>query len=290
MLNNMLFANFEEIEHQKILEVSKEMIAILSEKLKYKNREDSFLLFPTDTEATILVINSYNEKYIDFKNERNNLKKNLSFKELSTFYLNIFKEKIDIKFTSMMQYHSRAAYEHYMLYHLKKDLIENKIDIKNSMRLLDEIKELLLLDTQATYRFMRDQNIFYAKNIKKYIDIQIKNSKDSLVFNKNTYPKFLFYLNRGEELIIQGIKSNDFQPFDEFINNDLHISDEEIEKIKKGLYDSDSLTDIWVKSKVYMKYLITEDDCSKIMRYNIETEKILLNIQKEISLKISEEE
>ena len=49
MLNNMLFANSEEREHQEILQISKEIIDRLSERLKYKNREDLFLLFTTDT-------------------------------------------------------------------------------------------------------------------------------------------------------------------------------------------------------------------------------------------------
>ena len=254
ILTTILFASEEEIEHKELVKISNEIIANYSEVLKYKSKGVGFLLSPIDYNTTVLILTSYDEKYKKFKNEKKNLKDNISVKRLSTFYIDALEQNIDIEFTDMSQYYSRLGYEEYILYHLKKDLDENNIAAKDRKELLLHLEKLLLLDTFAVYSLTIAQNNFYARNMKKFINLMMNNPTNNIIFDDDSYKKFLFYLDKTMELLFEHIEDDEFDSFKKSIKEEMAFIRKSV--LNKNISKSASI-DYWIRAQVAMRYYVT---------------------------------
>ena len=255
ILTTILFANEEEIEHEKSLKISNEMLADYSEVLKYKSKGVKFLLSPIDYKTTVLVLTSYNEKYKKFENEKKSLKDNISVKELSTFYIDALEQNIGVEFTDISQYTSRLSYEEYILYHLKKDLDEHNIAAKDRKKLLLHLEKLLLLDTSLVYTLAIAQNNFYAGNIKKLIDLMMNEPTNNITFDDDSYKKFLFYLDKTMILLFDHLEDDEFEFFKESLKEELAFIRKSVSN--KNVLANSTYTDYWIRSQVAMRYYVT---------------------------------
>ena len=219
----------------------------------------------TDINASMYLIKEYTKKIEEFKKQRAHLGK-IDNEQLIDFYMSSLSVKYNIKFMSAMALYSRLIYENRVLHGLKEDFKTSSLSVEEKEELLKSIKNLVMLNNQPLYELIEDRNKFYAKNMKKYIDMDMRTSTDSFVFNKKSYPKFLFYLNKGEELLIQGIKQNNFKVFNEFINNELEPSAEENRIIEKGSFDNAFAINYWIRFQVYVRYIAADTTHSNLMR------------------------
>ena len=255
ILTTILFASEEEIEHKKFVKALNEALAHYSEVLKSKKSKGvGFLLSPIDYNTTVLILTSYDEKYKKFKNEKKNLKDNISVKRLSTFYIDALEQNIDIEFTDISQYYSRLGYEEYILYHLKKDLDENNIAVKDREELLLHLEKLLLLDTFAVYSLTIAQNNFYARNMKKFINLMMNNPTNNIIFDDDSYKKFLFYLDKTMELLFEHIEDDEFDSFKKSIQEEMAFIRKSV--LNKNIAKSASI-DYWIRAQVAMRYYVT---------------------------------
>ena len=266
-----LVADVLEEKNQKVLNTSD---GVINEFLKVFNEEkqkSKFLLLSTDMNLTTFVMMEYYKKHERFTNLKNNLKK-IDNKQLIDFYITSLKINRNVKFIDPIELLVRLGYEERVLNSLKEDLIKYNLPAKVKQQLLESIKNLLILTNEAIYKLIEERNRFYSKNIKQYINSMMKKPIKYIIYNKNTYQKFISYLNKGEMLLGKGIKSNNFQLFNEFIKNDLMVSDEEIRIFKKDSFNVSLSTDYWIRTQVYLRYRGIANTHSMLI-HKIETQK-----------------
>ena len=249
-----LFADVLEEENQKVLNTSNRVISEFSKVFNEESQKSKFLLLSTDMNLTTFVMMEYYKKHKQFTNLKNNLKK-IYNKQLIDFYITSLKINRNVNFIDSIELLARLGYEERVLNSLKEDLIKYNLPVKVKQQLLESIKDLLILTNKAIYKLIEERNTFYTKNIKQYINLMMKKPIKHIIYNKNTYQKFIFYLNKGEMLLVKGIKSNNFQLFNEFIKNDLMVSDKEKRILKKDSFNVSLSTDYWVRTQVYLRYI-----------------------------------
>lgn len=259
ILTTILFANLEEESNKEAINISHESINIYSQVLNSKKVENNILLLPMDINQTILILKKYNKKREIFNHKKKSFREHPIIEELIELYTKSLKEDKELKVTSIMQFLSILEYQKSILFNLKKDLNEHNLSHESKSQLLDNIEDLIILDNTFLYSLIEVQNKFYAKNIKKYFSIMKKNPIKNIIFTDELYQKFLFYLNKGEELAFEGIKINDFTSFTKFVENELKISDEERNKFQKALTKDSKETFLytayWIRTQVYTRYI-----------------------------------
>jgi len=266
-----LVADVLEEKNQKVLNTSDGVINEFSKVFNEENQKSKFLLLSTDMNLTTFVMMEYYKKHERFTNLKNNLKK-IDNKQLIDFYITSLKINRNVKFIDSIELLARLGYEERVLNSLKEDLIKYNLPAKVKQQLLESIKNLLILTNEAIYKLIEERNRFYTKNIKQYINSMMKKPIKYIIYNKNTYQKFISYLNKGEMLLGKGIKSNNFQLFNEFIKNDLMVSDEEIRIFKKDSFNVSLSTDYWIRTQVYLRYIGIANTHSMLI-HKIETQK-----------------
>ena len=226
-----------------------------------KEVSKNILLIPNDVNRNMVVLAKHNMMYKKFKNRRENFKKNIKIEQLIDFYLDALDESQEKSYTSSMQILSRVNYEMNLLLFLKRDLEENPFLSEERRELFETIEELLFFDNGKIYKVIEAQNKFYANNIKKYIDLEMKNSTDkSIRLNEKSYEKFLFYLDKGEKLLFEAIEKRDFCLYDKFIKDEVTISEEESNRLCKSLKDENideffTLSTLyWIRIQIFMRY------------------------------------
>lgn len=266
-----LVADVLEEKNQKVLNTSDGVINEFLKVFNEENQKSKFLLLSTDMNLTTFVMMEYYKKHKRFTNLKNNLKK-IDNKQLIDFYITSLKINRNVKFIDSIELLARLGYEERVLNSLKEDLIKYNLPVKVKQQLLESIKNLLILTNEAIYKLIEERNRFYTKNIKQYINSMMKKPIKYIIYNKNTYQKFISYLNKGEMLLGKGIKSNNFQLFNEFIKNDLMVSDEEIRIFKKDSFNVSLSTDYWIRTQVYLRYRGIANTHSMLI-HKIETQK-----------------
>ena len=266
-----LVADVLEEKNQKVLNTSDGVINEFSKVFNEENQKSKFLLLSTDMNLTTFVMMEYYKKHKRFTNLKNNLKK-IDNKQLIDFYITSLKINRNVNFIDSIELLARLGYEERVLNSLKEDLIKYNLPAKVKQQLLESIKNLLILTNEAIYKLIEERNRFYTKNTKQYINFMMKKPRKYIIYNKNTYQKFISYLNKGEMLLCKGIKSNNFQLFNEFIKNDLMVSDEEIRIFKKDSFNVSLSTDYWIRTQVYLRYRGIANTHSMLI-HKIETQK-----------------
>ena len=238
----------------------KNIYALESLKLLYEESR-KILLIPKDLYTETLVLTKQFELNEKFRNRRQNLKKNITIEELIDFYIDALDLNQEKSYISTMQILLRIIYEHNLLSYLKRDLEKNKFLFEEKRELLKTTEGLLFLDNSKIYEEIEAQNKFYANNIKKYIDLEMKNPIDKyLIFDANSYKEFLFYLDKGKKILFKAIEQNDFHLYDKFLKDEMHVSKEEISKLRKSLKDEnvDELITLstahWIKMQIFIRY------------------------------------
>lgn len=238
-----------------------EIISEYTEAIAKHENSNNFLLMPSDIKGNIKVLRTHKQNYIQFLKKLKTVYKKKSENELSDLYINTLVSLSNIKITSTMQLLSRMDYEMHIMKKLKKDFNERKLD-KNKEILISRIDDLLVIDKFTLYKIIKYENIFYANNMKKYLDKTIDSSgyKENLI-----YKKFLKILHEGESLILKSIKYDSFEKFKKFINK-LEVSNEEIEslvKIKIKIKNKNPsmfvkvFSDYWIRGQIYQRYFGT---------------------------------
>ena len=251
LLSTILFADLQE---QEDLETMNEFYKVLDK----SDAADKILILLTGIEQNMLATITLTKKREEFKNGRDNFDENLDIEQLTDFYVDALEGNKE--FITIWELLLRVGNEKNILSALKEDLNKNDFSIEEKNQLLDNIEPLIFLDNQCIYDLIVAKNKFYAKHMKEYIDlVRQKRSKD-LAFNENSYEDFLYYLNKGENLLVQSVKLNDYKLLEEFVDTELRISEAEKNKFKKSIQDGSMEiskgTSYWIRVQVDIVYAL----------------------------------
>ncbi len=271
-----LFADRE--ENKETEEVTKEMIESYSQVFTSEKLDNRILLLPWDMNQSESLLQKQSKKMEVFSHKKKSLSRHPTIEELAEVYEASLHGDKEVKNASMFFYLFMFSSQKKILHSLEEDLKKYDFSHEERAKLLDSIEDLVILDKRYVSNLIKTQNQFYAKNVKKYFSIMKKKPVKNIVFSDELYQEFLSYLNKGEELALAGVESNNFTSFDAFVESKLELSDEEknkfINALKKDPNETYLSTQYWSRVQVYIRYLKKGDSYLSLIK-NIRSQKEL---------------
>ena len=266
-------------ENTETEELTKEMIESYSQVFTSEKMDNRILLLPWDMSQSLFLLQKQSKKMEVFTHKKKSLSRHPTIEELTEVYEASLRGDKEVENAEMFFYLLSMTSQKNILHTLEDDL--NKYDFSHEERaeLLDSIEDLVILDKRYVSNLIKTQNQFYAKNVKKYFSIMKKKPVKNIVFSDEIYQEFLSYLNKGEELALAGVESNNFTSLDAFVESKLKLSDEEIDKFtkafKKDPNETYLSTQYWSRVQVYIRYLKRGDSYYSVLIKNIKSQKEL---------------